>query len=48
MNFNFGLLPNVETAAKKDKKGVQIENCLKALQGFQPFPERASVPLQAA
>jgi methylenetetrahydrofolate--tRNA-(uracil-5-)-methyltransferase len=48
MNFNFGLLPNVETAAKKDKKGAQVDLCLKALQGFQPFPERASVPIQAA
>lgn len=40
MNFNFGLLPKVETASKKDKKGAQIENCLKALDGFEPFPER--------
>ncbi|MDB5049760.1 MAG: gid protein [Fibrobacteres bacterium] len=46
MNFNFGLLPKVETASKKDKKGAQIENCLKALEGFQPFPERASAALQ--
>ncbi|MDB5103595.1 MAG: gid protein [Fibrobacteres bacterium] len=43
MNFNFGLLPKVETASKKDKKGVQIENCLKALEGFRPFPERVPV-----
>ena len=41
MNFNFGLLPKVETRAKKDKKGAQIENCLKALGDFHPFPHPA-------
>lgn len=46
MNFNFGLLPKVETSHKKDKKGAQVENCFKALEGFQPFPERAQVSLQ--
>ncbi|HKP97649.1 MAG TPA: methylenetetrahydrofolate--tRNA-(uracil(54)-C(5))-methyltransferase (FADH(2)-oxidizing) TrmFO [Fibrobacteria bacterium] len=48
MNFNFGLLPKVETASKKDKKGAQIENCLKALEGFRPFPERAPAALYPA
>ncbi len=38
MNFNFGLLPKVETRSKKDKKGIQIENCLAALADFRPFP----------
>ncbi len=49
MNFNFGLLPKVETQSKKDKKGAQIQKCLEALDGFQPFPERAAqavAPLQ--
>ena len=38
MNFNFGLLPKIETKAKKDKKGLQIQSCLAALEGFRAFP----------
>jgi methylenetetrahydrofolate--tRNA-(uracil-5-)-methyltransferase len=41
MNFNFGLLPKVETQAKKDKKGAQIKQCLASLAAFRPFPERS-------
>jgi len=48
MNFNFGLLPKAETASKKDKKGVQIENCLRALADFRPFPDRQAGPTLTA
>jgi methylenetetrahydrofolate--tRNA-(uracil-5-)-methyltransferase len=44
MNFNFGLLPKVDSRSKKDRKGAQIEQCLQALESFQPFPERAALP----
>ncbi len=37
MNFNFGLLPKVEIKAKKDKKGMQVQNCLNALDHFHAF-----------
>jgi methylenetetrahydrofolate--tRNA-(uracil-5-)-methyltransferase len=48
MNFNFGLLPKVETQSKKDKKSAQIENCLKALERFQPFGDRIPAMTQIA
>lgn len=38
MNFNFGLLPKIESASKiskQDKKNRQIANCLEALDGFE-------------
>jgi methylenetetrahydrofolate--tRNA-(uracil-5-)-methyltransferase len=38
MNFNFGLLPKVETKSKKDKKGLQVEKCLSVLEHFKAFP----------
>ncbi len=37
MNFNFGLLPKIDSAAKKEKKGLQIEACLRSLENFSPF-----------
>lgn len=40
MNFNFGLLPKIETKAKKDKKGLQVQSCLEALETFRAFPAR--------
>jgi len=30
MNFNFGLLPKVETRSRKTKRASRFENCLKA------------------
>jgi methylenetetrahydrofolate--tRNA-(uracil-5-)-methyltransferase len=38
MNFNFGLLPKAETKLKKEKKGMQVQNCLNALESFRAFP----------
>jgi methylenetetrahydrofolate--tRNA-(uracil-5-)-methyltransferase len=42
MNFNFGLLPKIETAHKKERKGAQIEACQKAWEGFRPLPALAT------
>jgi methylenetetrahydrofolate--tRNA-(uracil-5-)-methyltransferase len=42
MNFNFGLLPKVESGGKKDRKGLQIQKCLEALDGF-----KAVTPVEA-
>ena len=44
MNFNFGLLPRQNEAARKDKKTLQIQACLQALEGFRPFPGSAGAP----
>lgn len=40
MNFNFGLLPKVESG-KKDRKAMQVDACLKTWESFRPFPHRA-------
>ncbi|HLP42162.1 MAG TPA: methylenetetrahydrofolate--tRNA-(uracil(54)-C(5))-methyltransferase (FADH(2)-oxidizing) TrmFO [Fibrobacteria bacterium] len=47
MNFNFGLLPKMDTEtklAKKDKKGAQVEQCLATWEAFRPFPGRSLPP----
>ena len=48
MNFNFGLLPKLESPSRKDRKSLQIEACLAAWKGFQPFPERSPSPVALA
>jgi methylenetetrahydrofolate--tRNA-(uracil-5-)-methyltransferase len=48
MNFNFGLLPKVESPSRKDRKGLQIEACLAAWKDFQPFPDRVRSPVALA
>jgi methylenetetrahydrofolate--tRNA-(uracil-5-)-methyltransferase len=44
MNFNFGLLPKVESG-KKERKALQIEACLKAWENFRPFPHRPNATM---
>jgi methylenetetrahydrofolate--tRNA-(uracil-5-)-methyltransferase len=43
MNFNFGLLPKVETAHKKDRKAAQIVACQAAWDGFEAFALQESI-----
>ncbi len=42
MNFNFGLLPQLEKAPKKQKKALKSEKCLLEAQKFADFQLKAS------